>query len=210
MENENNNENDVYDIEPDDTPVLAMEKPRKSGRISRLDQLTDDEYNKMLQYVRAGAYEHVAAGVLGVTKDTFDRWKRKGRTQKGGSYQRFYMDLVKAQTQARLLAEVEIKKDDPKFWLTHGPGKYDWSERKEVVMENIEVEPRAEREARRLSALADMAKAWDELGLLQLTEEGRKMFMIEVDSESVDDDDANPIEEDYMPEPGSNGNGKPH
>jgi hypothetical protein len=86
--------------------------------------LTDELINDICDRVRAGAFEHVAAGALGVLPTTFDDWLRQGRKPRGNFLKRKLVhELNKAKAHARLMAETEMRKEDPKCWLLHGPGK---------------------------------------------------------------------------------------
>jgi hypothetical protein len=79
---------------------------------------------QILAYLRQGAYPHVAAEAAGVPAEAYDEWIRKGNGPKvRAPYRHFASEVRKAQAQARLLAETEVWKADPKVWLGRGPGK---------------------------------------------------------------------------------------
>lgn len=86
-----------------------------------------DEKKAALIYswVRQGAYPYAAAEAAGLTKESFDEWMRRGRQKKQGRgrWREFFMGVTAAAAQARILAEIEVRKNDPKFWLKNGPGK---------------------------------------------------------------------------------------
>src|SRR5205807_9089469 len=51
-------------------------------------------------------------------------WMRRGATPRSGArYRRFYEQVMQARAQARLAAELETRKKDPRYWLMHGPGR---------------------------------------------------------------------------------------
>ena len=74
--------------------------------------------------MRAGADPAVAAEAAGVDADLFARWLKIGE---GRRAPRAYRDLVgairTAAARARVAAELAVHADDPKIWLTRGPGK---------------------------------------------------------------------------------------
>ncbi len=86
--------------------------------------LTDTLIQGICTRVRAGAFEHVAAGSLGVPLTTFEAWLRQGQRQNGALLKRrLVRELQAARAHARFMAEMEMRRDDPKCWLLHGPGK---------------------------------------------------------------------------------------
>lgn len=103
----------------------AASLPRKpAGRISKLAHLIrdrPDQYRRMLDYVRAGAYLHVAAAAIGVTPETVSRWLSKGEKAKSGHYAEFRQDILAAVAEASLVAEVQVKQNKPETWLRCGP-----------------------------------------------------------------------------------------
>jgi hypothetical protein len=112
--------------------------PSNVSKLERLMEHTPHDYLKIIKYIEAGAFPYIAAEALGVTKRTFDTWMRRGSTQKKGVYTRFYQDVMRASARSRMVAELQVKKDDPRFWLTKGPGKSQgnrqgWTEQTEVT-----------------------------------------------------------------------------
>jgi hypothetical protein len=78
----------------------------------------------ILSYIRSGGYPWVAAESAGIPRKVFARWIRRGAKPGCRSqYRRLYENVIQAQAQARLGAEVETRKHDPRYWLTHGPGR---------------------------------------------------------------------------------------
>jgi hypothetical protein len=76
----------------------------------------------MLNYVRAGAYLHVAAAAIGVAPDTISRWLKKGENARNGSdYSRFRRYVLSAVAEASLVAEAQVKQSKPETWLRCGP-----------------------------------------------------------------------------------------
>ena len=87
-------------------------------------RLTPGLREQIVSSVRAGGYPHVASEALGVPKDVFDDWLKRGNADDAREPCRsFARDVRQAFAQARLRAEIEVYKDDPKLWLIHGPAR---------------------------------------------------------------------------------------
>jgi hypothetical protein len=78
----------------------------------------------ILMGIRAGGYAHVAAEAADLPARVFYRYLRIGRRKRAPERLRLFADRVRqALAQARLKVEVEVRENDPKFWLCHGPGR---------------------------------------------------------------------------------------
>jgi hypothetical protein len=78
----------------------------------------------LLAFIRQGGFPGVAADAAGVSRQTFLGWIRRGEGRGAREpWRSFARDLRQAVAQARLLSELAVCKKDPKFWLSHGPGK---------------------------------------------------------------------------------------
>jgi len=153
--------------------------PRK-GRRMALYRLPPETYQAFLQYLRLGAFDHVAAAALGITPETLKRWTKRGEKESSGIYRSFYLDVLEARGHARLMAELQVKRDDPKFWLTRGPGKTKpglpgWTEEAAIRL-NGEVEHRTTEQIAPLPNLAEALEILQELGLLTLSEATKQLF----------------------------------
>ena len=74
--------------------------------------------------IRAGAFPHVAAQAFGVSRRSFNRWRRLGRSNEGDAeFHSFACAVDQAIAQARLRAEIKIFTEQPRIWLQHGPGR---------------------------------------------------------------------------------------
>src|SRR3954449_11155033 len=74
--------------------------------------------------IRAGAFPHVAAQAFGVSRRTFEKWRRLGRCNEGDAeFFSFASAVSEAIAQARLRAEMEVFTEQPRIWLQHGPGR---------------------------------------------------------------------------------------
>ena len=87
-------------------------------------KLTPELSNQICASIRAGGYPNIAAETWGVPKDIFERWLKYGRGKRAKQpYAKFWHEVSKAKAHARLKAEMQILKEDPRFWLKSGPGK---------------------------------------------------------------------------------------
>jgi len=92
--------------------------------MSRRYRLTPEVESAILSYIRSGGYPWVAAEGAGIPRQAFAQWMRRGAKPRSGSlYRNFYIRVVQARAQGRLAAEIETRKKDPRYWLTHGPGR---------------------------------------------------------------------------------------
>jgi hypothetical protein len=92
---------------------------RTSGRRSKL---TQDLQQRICAFIRAGAYDYVAAEAAGISRHTFFEWIRRGEGNDAERpatplYAQFANAIRLAKAEARETAEVTIKKIDPKWWL---------------------------------------------------------------------------------------------
>jgi hypothetical protein len=87
-------------------------------------RLTPEIEGQIVSFIRSGGYPWVAAEGAGIPRRVFAQWLRRGAKPRSGlRYRRFYEHVMQARAQARLAAEVETRKKDPRYWLTHGPGR---------------------------------------------------------------------------------------
>lgn len=98
---------------------------------------TPEVHRSIVAAIRAGAYDWVAAEANGIDRTTFATWMRRGEREPVEPYFTFRMDVRAARAQARLSAEIEVRKDAPFNWLRFGPGREredspGWTESKEV------------------------------------------------------------------------------
>ncbi|HZV06378.1 MAG TPA: hypothetical protein VE999_14960 [Gemmataceae bacterium] len=79
---------------------------------------------KIAAYIRAGGYAHVAAEAAGLPREVFARWLARGeRSDAPANYRTFARAIREAEAQARLQAELNVRKEKPLDWLKAGPGK---------------------------------------------------------------------------------------
>lgn len=157
----------------------------RGGRPSKLQELMENDpttYQKILMYIRAGAYDHVVAEAMGVAADTFSRWMSRGRQHekdgKQSPYRRLHRDVVEARAQARLMVEMEVRRTNPEFWLRCGPGRTredmpGWTDKPLQVSVTTQPSPPQPIDRR---TLAEALCVLEDLGLIQRTEVGRALF----------------------------------
>ncbi len=81
--------------EPARTP--PPEEPRPTGRPSKL---TPELQERLVALIRAGNYVETAVLLVGLSKQTFYEWLRKGREQKRGKYAAFADAIERAAAEA--------------------------------------------------------------------------------------------------------------
>lgn len=105
----------------------------------RPPKLTAEIQTQITQLIRAGAYDWVAAESAGIGRSTFYRWMATGEDG-AEPYATFAREVTIARAQARAAAEIEVRRDNPAFWLRVGPGRSrpgapGWTERQEISVE---------------------------------------------------------------------------
>jgi hypothetical protein len=105
--------------------------------MGRPSLLTPECHRAIVAAIRAGAYDWVAAQANGIDPDTFRSWIRRGDREREEPFHSFVTDVRTARAQARLSAEIEVRKDEPFNWLRFGPGRErpgedGWTESKEI------------------------------------------------------------------------------
>lgn len=85
--------------------------------------LTPERHKAIVAAIRAGAFDWIAAEANGIDRQTFKLWMRKGAQTKREPYLSFVRDVRTARAQARLSAEIEVRREQPFSWLRFGPGR---------------------------------------------------------------------------------------
>jgi len=99
--------------------VVLVQEGHELGRNTKLNPAVTSE---IVEAIRAGAFDHVAAEAAGISPSTFYLWMTKGASGEE-KYTEFSEEVRTARAQARIQAETIVYKSDPKFWLRNGPGK---------------------------------------------------------------------------------------
>src|SRR5262249_52469674 len=80
--------------------------------------------DELASRIKAGAFEHVAVESLGIPWELYQRWLKRGEGPKAQEpFLALHRAVRQAKAHARLMAEVQMRTDNPKVWLTQGPGK---------------------------------------------------------------------------------------
>ena len=105
-------------------PSGAKGSPKRKGRPVGSVALTPEVERAILDAIRAGAMDYVAAEAAGVSQRTFYDWMARGEDRhpsRPGTPQlrAFAMGVRRAQAEARAAAEAVVFKRHPKAWLAH-------------------------------------------------------------------------------------------
>jgi hypothetical protein len=106
------------------TPAPRAAEKHAGGRETLL---TPDLAQRIVSFIRAGAFDWVAAEANGIDRHTFWEWIRRGENEderpQTDAYAKFAKQVREARAEARLSAEVEVKRGEPLSWLMKGPGR---------------------------------------------------------------------------------------
>ena len=107
--------------------------------MGRKTKLTPEVYNLIVQYIRGGAFDYVAAQAAGITPQTFQRWMKRGEKNTDEPYRSFCYEVQQARAEARVAAENRVFADAPFNWLRYGPGrerpgKPGWTDSKQIEL----------------------------------------------------------------------------
>ena len=105
--------------------------------MGRPNLLTPERRSGIVAAIRAGAFDWIAAEANGIDRETFKLWMRTGTRSKREPYLSFVRNVRAARAQARLSAEIEVRKEQPFNWLRFGPGRErdgeaGWTESSEI------------------------------------------------------------------------------
>ena len=87
-------------------------------------RLTPELQQRICSYIHCGGFPHVAAEALGVPRELFDTWLRRGSKPRARRmYREFAAAVRRAAAVARLHKETATFLERPLDWLRYGPGK---------------------------------------------------------------------------------------
>jgi hypothetical protein len=103
-------------------------RPPAKHTAGRETLLTPERQQRIVSFIRAGAFDWVAAEASGIDRQTFWEWIKRGEDTHYARpstelYARFAYAVREARAEARLSAEVEVKRGEPLAWLMKGPGR---------------------------------------------------------------------------------------
>ena len=96
---------------------------RRCAIAGRHTKLTPEVHQQIVAFIRAGAYDWVAAEAAGIGKSTFYRWLERGAARAAEPHRTFLVDVRQARAQSRVAAETEVRRDQPLAWLRYAPGR---------------------------------------------------------------------------------------
>ena len=107
----------------DDKGRFLSGRPRGTSRL----ELEPEIKRRVLEAIRDGAYDWVAAESAGIGVTTFFRWIQQGAEDatagRATAYRDFRDAVRRAQADARRETEVRVRKEEPLAWLMKGPGR---------------------------------------------------------------------------------------
>jgi hypothetical protein len=84
--------------------------------------LTEELQQRICAFIRAGAYDYAAAEANGINRRTFFDWLQRSegtsKRKQSQRYVQFAHAVRAAQAECRVTAEIEVRRADPKWWLT--------------------------------------------------------------------------------------------
>lgn len=94
------------------------------ARTTYLKDIPPEMIERLVQFVSLGAFPYVAAkAACGIPSSTWFRWMASAEKDAGSPYRELWERVTRAHAQARVLAEAEVRKDNPLAWLRMGPGR---------------------------------------------------------------------------------------
>jgi len=97
---------------------------KTKGRKSKCHTLLKDQqaWRQVLVMIQQGVFDHVAAQCLGISITTWHRWMVQGSEDeeegRNTAYREFWHEITMAKARARAFCEMEVRRDDPKHWLS--------------------------------------------------------------------------------------------
>ena len=88
----------------------------------RRTKLTPEVHQHIVAFIRAGAYDWVAAEAAGIGTSAYYRWMERGEASAAEPYRRFWSAVRQARAQARVAAEIEVRRDNPVQLAALRPG----------------------------------------------------------------------------------------
>ena len=90
---------------------MATHKPK-----GRHTKLTSELQQKLVELIAAGNYVVTACRYVGISDDTYARWRERGRTEATGIYAEFAAAITRAEAQAEARAVALVAKAIPDDW----------------------------------------------------------------------------------------------
>ena len=112
-------------------------KPRRGGRPSGTAGLNAGVQATIVSFIRAGAFDHVAAEAADISARTFRDWMARGEARHPTRpatprFRAFARAVRKAKAEVRLAAEARVYRENPIYWLSRAakttPDRDGWTE----------------------------------------------------------------------------------
>jgi hypothetical protein len=108
--------------------VDPMRRTRtRTARVGRSSLLTPEVQQRIVEKIRAGTFDWVAARSAGISPRTFSEWMARGEERDDRTcepvFAQFAVEVRRAQAEARSEAEIVVRKEAPLAWLRYGPGR---------------------------------------------------------------------------------------
>jgi len=119
-------------------PLSTKKRRGRQPKLEWFRRYDPEGYAAALKFIELGAYDYVVFEAMGVTAATFYRWLERGEEDNCPSvYREFLEDVMRARARARVLVEIDVRRDKPDFWLRCGPGRSrpgreGWTETREM------------------------------------------------------------------------------
>ncbi len=113
------------------TPKDPMNSTAKK-RSGRTSQFTPEVRKKILQVIRAGNFQHVAAAYGGIDRKTLERWLARGKRETHGEYRNFWLAFQNAVAESEVELVLGIRGHAKADWraaaflLERGPARSRW------------------------------------------------------------------------------------
>ncbi len=167
-----------------------------ANRGGRPTKLNDELRTKICTLIKGGALPKDAPAMCGIGETTYYKWMQWGnrKEERFREFREFRKAVLLAVGEAKSKAAIRVYRDDPKWWLSRGPGKRDWSEKTEVCITGDEDHP-IQIEDRRPAPIQTLALGYailQDLGVLPSATEGGNELLANFSE----------VEEGEMPEDG--------
>ena len=110
---------------PNQLEFQSQIRKRRSGKLEQLMSSVQgrEAIDSMVYFIANGASGVAAAARIGIAPNTLSKWFMKGRVDDDGPYRELWDRVVVAIGQVAAECEVELRQQDPKFYLQNGMGK---------------------------------------------------------------------------------------
>jgi hypothetical protein len=89
---------------------------------SALLTLNPELRQQIVESIRGGSFDWVAARANGIPARTFYHWMERGESGEA-EFAEFWQAVQTARAESRLAAEQDVKRKEPLAWLMKGPGR---------------------------------------------------------------------------------------